>query len=175
MAGKVFVVMGVSGCGKSSIGKALAQEFEGVFYDGDDFHSQKNIAKMSAGIALDDQDRQKWLESLAILAKKCEKEQKYTFIACSALKKKYRKILLALKVPITFLYLKGDKKLIAQRLQKRDLDEEHFMSTDLLESQFEVLEEPCTSEKNVVILNIDQSITSLIAQAKKAIAQPLND
>ncbi|KMT63741.1 gluconokinase [Catenovulum maritimum] len=135
----IYIVMGVSGCGKSSIGELLAQRLECPFYDADDYHPQSNIDKMSNGISLNDDDRAPWLSLLANHMVKWE-QQGGAVLACSALKQKYRDILAStLADKVSFVYLDGSKALISERLNAR---EGHFMSSNLLESQFATLEVP---------------------------------
>ncbi|WP_242134564.1 gluconokinase [Aestuariivivens marinum] len=133
----MIIIMGVSGCGKTTIGLALSKQLDLPYYDADDFHSQVNIEKMKNAIPLNDQDRKPWLETLA---KNIEiwNEQGGGILSCSALKESYRQIL-SLDNNITWVYLKGTFKLIQSRLEQR---EDHYMTSALLHSQFEVLEEP---------------------------------
>lgn len=134
----LFVVMGVSGCGKSTIGTLLAAEFNIPFFDGDDYHSKENVAKMSAKIPLTDEDREGWLKSLNHLAR--EYNDKGAVIACSALKQTYRDILsMEIETQMEFVYLKGSKQQIVSRLEQR---KGHFMPVELLDSQFNTLEAP---------------------------------
>ena len=124
---------------KSTIGKLLSQEFNIPFYDGDDFHPKENIEKMSSGRPLNDKDRQGWLEALNDLALK-ELKKSNCIIVCSALKQKYREILIQnIETQSEWIYLSGSFDLISKRLNSR---ENHFMPSDLLKSQFDILEEP---------------------------------
>ncbi|WP_372752551.1 NADP-dependent phosphogluconate dehydrogenase [Mariniflexile sp.] len=135
----VIFVMGVSGCGKSTIGKILSQKLNMPFFDGDDFHPQSNIDKMSSGIPLNDEDRYGWLRTLNELAKK-QLQDKSCVIVCSALKKSYRDILSSdIQNQVKWVHLAGSFHQILERLKKR---ENHFMSPDLLQSQFDTLEQP---------------------------------
>lgn len=130
--------MGVSGSGKTTIGQALAKALKVPFYDADDYHPSDNVAKMKAGQPLTDADRRPWLEDLAKhIQHWCETGG--GVLACSALKESYRQLLLSSGVPVQWIYLKGDMEMIQQRLQLRS---EHFMPADLLQSQFDALEEP---------------------------------
>lgn len=131
--------MGVSGCGKSTVGRALAQKLSCSFFDADDFHSPENKAKMSAGIALDDIDRTPWLESLSRSIQDWLALESCTVLACSALKASYRRILDGGDRRVLFIYLKLSFAEIEKRLAAR---KDHFMNKDLLESQFSALEEP---------------------------------
>lgn len=134
----VLVVMGVSGCGKTEIGKLLAKELGRPFFDGDNFHPKENIKKMSSGQPLDDEDRREWLIKLNQLA--LEHRHTGAIIACSALKKNYRSLLRAgMGNCMAFVYLEGSFDLILSRLQQR---KGHFMPTNLLQSQFDALEPP---------------------------------
>ncbi|PWL38646.1 gluconate kinase [Flagellimonas aquimarina] len=135
---RVYVIMGVSGTGKSTIGKLLSKTLQIPFFDGDDFHPEANIKKMKAGNPLNDDDRKGWLIRLNELAK--EHKSQGAIIACSALKKSYRDILLEdMKGSLEFIYLKGSFELIKSRLESR---KGHFMPLKLLKSQFDTLEAP---------------------------------
>ena len=129
----IIVVYGVSGCGKSTIGKLLSDKLAIPFYDADDYHPQNNIDKMASGAPLNDDDRQPWLERLAKLLQ----EEKSAVLACSALKEKYRKILTQGNENINWVHLEGDFDLIAERMKARG---NHFMKSDMLQSQFDVFE-----------------------------------
>lgn len=134
----IIVVMGVSGCGKTTIGKLLSQRLGLAFYDADDFHSRENIRKMSHGIPLTDEDRMPWLAELAALLKSQEEEG--AVLACSALKENYRLLLQeGLKERIIWIHLEGTQELLQERLEKRA---GHFLSAKLLASQLEALERP---------------------------------
>ena len=131
--------MGVSGTGKSTIGKLLGQKLDVPFFDGDDFHPESNILKMKSGQPLTDEDRKDWLLALNELAKTQQKSNG-GIIACSALKQVYREMLNAeLDPSLVFIFLEGSFELIASRMQTR---KGHFMPVDLLRSQFDTLEIP---------------------------------
>lgn len=134
----IFIVMGVSGCGKSTIGKQLSEKLAIPFFDADDFHPKENIDKMANGFALNDSDRLPWLEVLSLKINKWNAD-KGAVLACSALKESYRKILSNQVEKIVWIYLEGDAETIQTRLQKRN---NHFMDPNLLTSQFNTLEVP---------------------------------
>jgi gluconokinase len=138
---RLFVVMGVAGCGKSSIGEALAKATQGSFMDGDHFHPKANIEKMSSGQPLTDEDRWPWL---TIVGEEMGARSGMVFAGCSALKKDYReKITETAGEPVTFIFLDGAKELIGKRMAAR---EGHFMPTNLLDSQFATLQRPDETE-----------------------------
>lgn len=156
--------MGVSGVGKTTIGKLLSKKLKIPFYDGDDYHSERNILKMSKGIPLNDDDRFGWLQSLNELAKKKIKEQGCV-IACSALKKNYRSILKhRLEDEFKFVFLHGSFKDVFERTEKR---ENHFMSSGLLQSQFDTLEEP----KNVIKIDINLSPNQIVEEITNKLSE----
>jgi gluconokinase len=141
-------MMGVSGAGKTLVGQKLAKRLALPFYDGDDFHPEANVKKMSSGEPLNDTDRQPWLEKLAHKVKAWH-QSGGAVVACSALKAKYRATLTA-QQDACFIYLKGSLALIASRIADRA---GHFMPEDLLQSQFEALEKP----EEAVTVSIDQA------------------
>lgn len=135
----IYLVMGVSGCGKSTIGSLLAEKLDAIFLDGDDFHPPANVAKMASGTPLNDADRIPWLQEIRRSMEEQVANSQQTVYACSALKQMYRDILSGPNQDVTFVYLKGTVKEIQERLQARS---GHFMPTTLLQSQFDALEEP---------------------------------
>ena len=134
-----IIVMGVSGCGKSSVGKLLAEKLGWDFYDADDFHPSINVKKMADGIPLDDSDRAPWLASLHELISSSLKQNQPGVLACSALKERYRQQLMEGNENIQLVYLKGSYELIWSRMSTR---REHYMQPEMLQSQFDALEEP---------------------------------
>lgn len=150
----VLVIMGVSGSGKTEIGKLLATKLEYPFFDGDDYHPEANIKKMSSGTPLNDEDRKEWLINLNQLA--LEYRYNGAVIACSALKKNYRGLLQAgMGNCLAFVYLQGSFELIKARLEKR---KGHFMPITLLQSQFDTLEPPTKA----ITVSIEESPTEIV-------------
>jgi gluconokinase len=144
-----LVVMGVSGSGKTTIAALLAQELGWRFEDGDWFHPKVNVAKMESGTPLTDADRKPWLEAIAAWIEDLRDQGGHGVVACSALKRHYRDILArAGHATVRFVYLKGDKALIAKRMTARH---GHFMPPTLLESQFATLEEPSADEHPITV------------------------
>lgn len=134
-----LIVMGVSGSGKSTVGKLLAAKLGYPFYDGDDFHPAANVEKMSRGIPLDDADRAGWLAALADLIRGSLQRGEAGVLACSALKQRYRDQLCLDPAQVKFIYLKGSYELIKARMLSRP---GHYMKPGMLDSQFAALEEP---------------------------------
>ena len=142
----LFLVLGVSGCGKSTIAKALSKSLEIPFIEADDFHPEANILKMKNGHPLNDDDREPWLQNLA--KELSLNEENGAVLACSALKEKYRTTLNSLlSKPLQIIFLEGSFELIKDRMEQRA---GHFMPPHLLQSQLDTLEEP----KNAWIFNI---------------------
>lgn len=156
----VFIVMGVSGCGKTTVGKLLAEKINLPFFDADNFHPSENVTKMSSGEPLNDNDRKPWLE---ILAEKIEKWNRSdgAVLACSALKESYRKLLISKSTDVQFVYLNGAKDIILQRMKNR---EGHYMPPDLLDSQFEALEEPGYEAIHISIKQSPEEIVGRIIE-----------
>jgi gluconokinase len=152
----LVVVMGVSGSGKSTVGAALAQRLRVPFADADDFHPEANIAKMSAGHALDDTDREPWLD--AIGAWLDEHRATGGVVSCSALKRAYRDRLRTHAADLELLHLHGERDVIARRQASRP---GHFMPASLLDSQFDTLE-PLDADEHGVVIDVDQSIDAIV-------------
>jgi len=157
----VLVIMGVVGSGKTTVGTLLAHKLGWQFADADDFHPGENIAKIRRGTALTDADRAPWLAAMRDAIQRWEKEGKDFVLACSALKHSYREELRAGEVQ--FVYLKGEARLIAERLQAR---RGHFATDSILESQFADLEEP-KDALAVSIAETPEAITSEIIDRLK--------
>jgi len=134
----IIAIMGVTGSGKSTVGRLLARRLDWKFYEGDDFHPAANVEKMKRGVPLDDRDRRPWLKAIRESLRKEVDRGENAVIACSALKDSYRRML-QIRGKVIFVYLKASLPLIRRRLKKRT---GHFMNPDLIQSQFDTLEEP---------------------------------
>ena len=151
----IIVIMGVSGSGKTLVGNMLADRLGLPFYDADDFHPESNVKKMKSGKPLNDSDRRPWLQAMANRFPDWEREGG-AVLACSALKQSYREQLQkGAAGDLQFVFLKGSKALISERMRRR---KNHFMPGDLLDSQFEALEEP----ENAITVSIIQSPDEII-------------
>ena len=157
MNGGLYVVMGVSGSGKSLVGAAFARALGADFVEGDQYHSAENVQRMKAGIPLTDKDREQWLRSLA--ARLREAKDTGIVMACSALKRSYRDMLRAVAKDVRFVFLRGERTLIAQRLAGRT---GHYMPASLLESQLATLEEPSPDE-DAWVIDITDTPETLVA------------
>ncbi|HET8701070.1 MAG TPA: gluconokinase [Nitrococcus sp.] len=144
----IVLVMGVSGSGKTTVAAMLAGRLHWPFADGDDFHSPENIAKMHSGIPLDDDDRLPWLQAIAAQIDRWRAEHSNGVVVCSALKRRYRDLIIGARPGVRLVYLQGDRALIARRLAARH---GHFMPGSLLQSQFDALEEPAPEEQAISI------------------------
>jgi gluconokinase len=153
-----LVVMGVSGSGKSTVAAKLATRLGWSFEDGDKFHPASNVAKMSAGHPLTDEDRWPWLQAIADEIDRVCKAGKHAVIACSALKRAYRDVLVHGRDDVRIVYLKGTQELIANRLAQR---KHHFMPAGLLDSQFKTLEPPAANE-NPINVSIDAPVDAIV-------------
>lgn len=158
-----IVIMGVAGCGKSSVGDALAGALTAQYFDGDDLHPPANIAKMSAGTPLNDADRAPWLDTVG---QRLAAVDAPILIGCSALKRSYRdRIRRYAGGPVTFLHLNGTRAVIETRMSAR---EGHFMPVALLDSQFATLE-PLQDDELSVIIDIDQPFEGVVADALRGL------
>jgi gluconokinase len=146
--GQIAVVMGVAGCGKSTLAEALAEQLNWKHLDADDFHPRSNIEKMRAGTPFTDEDRYPWLESIRAELDRIVAQGNSAVLACSALKRSYRDILRATRAPVLFVLLQASRQQVAERLAKRS---GHFFPAALLDSQLAALEPPDSSEPHVVV------------------------
>lgn len=155
---KILFVIGVSGSGKTTIAKLIAQSYDIPFFDADDYHPESNKAKMASGVALEDADRWPWLERLNTLA---TSQTRSCVIACSALKQAYRlKLASKIEHKVIWIQLVGSMELIASRLKKRS---DHFMPASLLQSQFDTFEK----ETSAITIDVDQSIENILLEIQK--------
>lgn len=157
-APNVFILMGVAGTGKTTLGNALTVATGGRFFDADDFHTASNIQKMAAGKPLTDSDRRSWLETIAKLVADCAKSPEPNFIACSALKESYREILRSKHTGVRFIFLTADPEIIRQRIKNRYETGNHFMPPELLDSQLETLEPP----SHALEMDVSKPISKLV-------------
>ena len=160
MKTRFVIVMGVSGSGKTSVGKSLAEHLGWDFYDADDFHSPENVAKMARSIPLDDSDRTPWLAALHDLISSSLKEMRPSVLACSALKEGYRQQLLNGNDDTQIVFLKGSYDLLWSRLSSR---KGHYMKPHMLQSQFETLEEPT----NRLTIDVSMSVSDIVQEILK--------
>ena len=162
----IVIIMGVSGCGKSTIAAEIAKQLNIEYLDADDLHPPENKQLMSSGVALTDENRMPWLGVVRDYAANCHTKKQSCIIACSALKKKYRNVLNEAS-PMYYVFLDGQKSLIQRRILERA---GHFMPESLLNSQFEALEPP-GEEPNVITVSIDANpeeiANSTIIELKK--------
>lgn len=166
---RVILVMGVAGSGKSTVGKMLAARNGGSFYDADDFHPPANIAKMAAGMPLDDADRAPWLSRLRTEVVAVPPSGQIVVLACSALKRAYRQTLGVGTAGVALVYLKVDAATLAKRLANRA---GHFMKADMLTSQLAALEEP--SSEAALTLGIDATALEIVIAIETALGLPLS-
>jgi gluconokinase len=155
----ILILMGVSGSGKTTIGRLLAQDLGWPFYDADDFHPAANVEKMHRGEPLSDADRAPWLDALHEVIAELARASRSAVLACSALTQAYRDRLVAGVAPVRFVYLRGDASLIRLRLARRS---GHFMPVSLLQSQVDTLEEPA----DALAIDIDAAPQEIAAQIK---------
>ncbi|WP_130832386.1 gluconokinase [[Erwinia] mediterraneensis] len=167
----VFILMGVSGSGKSAVANRVACELNTAFLDGDFLHPRANIMKMAEGHPLDDNDRQPWLQALNDAAFAMQRTQAVSIVVCSALKKSYRDLLRKGNSNLKFIYLKGDFATIEARLKAR---KGHFFKPQMLVTQFATLEEPGNEEDDVLVVDIDHSLDEVVAATITAIQDTIN-
>lgn len=164
--GKVFVFMGVSGCGKSSVASQVALKLGAAFLDGDFLHPRSNIEKMAAGQALNDTDRAPWLAALNEAIFAMRHATPVSLLVCSALKQSYRNRLRDNNPNIQFVFLHGNFELIQQRLNSRV---GHFQKSGMLVSQFQTLEIPTPEETDVIHIDISASFETVVNATHRAI------
>lgn len=169
--GKCIIVMGVSGSGKSTVGKGIADVLGAKFIDGDDLHPRSNIDKMASGMPLTDDDRAPWLTRINDAAYSLGCKNEHGVIVCSALKKGYRDTLRLGNNNLIFVFLDGEFELIRQRVEQRG---GHFMKGSLLRSQFEALERP-DCELDVLTVPIDMPLERVIQTAVRDIRSQLSN
>jgi gluconokinase len=157
-----LIIMGVSGCGKTTVGRALAARLSFEFVEGDDLHPSANVAKMTRGIALTDSDRQPWLLELRRLMDSIIARQGDAVVTCSALKQSYRELLA--DPAVRFVYLKIEFEAARERLAHR---RGHFFNPELLQSQFAVLEEP----GDALIVDADQETAAIVDEIAKLLGR----
>jgi len=161
---KHFIVMGVAGCGKSSVSAMLAERVNATVIEADDLHGTENIEKMARGEALDDDDRWPWLSRVA---KEMQTSTTPVFTSCSALRRVYRQYLLDnVGSPIGFIHLHTDRDVIAKRMSNRT---GHFMPLSLLDSQFQILE-PLQSDERGVTVDISQPLDKVVDDAMQYVS-----
>lgn len=165
---KVIIVMGVSGSGKTTVSQALAARTGFIERDGDDYHPAANIEKMKAGIPLTDADRLPWLHAIADAVDRYVDKNTPVIIACSALKRAYRDILVHGRKDVHIVYLSGSAELIAQRLSHRS---HHFMPPSLLESQIGALESPHPDE-HILTVDIAAPVDRIVDKIVAALHLP---
>lgn len=161
----VYVLMGVSGSGKSAVASEVAHQLQAAFLDGDFLHPRSNIMKMASGEPLNDDDRKPWLQALNDAAFAMQRTNKVSLIVCSALKKPIATCC-ATAANLSFIYLKGDFGVIESRLKAR---KGHFFKTQMLVTQFEALQEPGADEQDVLVVDIDQPLEGVVASTIEVI------
>ena len=164
-----LIVMGVSGCGKSTMASALGERLGLEMVDGDDLHLPESVAKMRSGIALQDADRWPWLDRIGHYLAQAQEPGRV--VACSALKRMYRDRIREQAGDVCFVFLDGDFDLIEQRMRQRV---GHYMQPGLLDSQFRTLEKPQADESDVIRLPITEPVEDMVAQALNALQNRLH-
>lgn len=160
---RVIVLMGVTGCGKSTVGELLAERLGWIYCDADDYHPAANVEKMAQGIALNDEDRWPWLRGLGDQIGAWLAAGTGAILACSALKESYRQILVDDRAAVRVVHLKGSRELIAERLAARV---HRYMPASLLESQFQTLEEP----SDALSVDIDATPDAIVEKIRRDLA-----
>ncbi len=160
----IVILMGVTGVGKTTVGKLLAEARAATFYDADDYHPPANVAKMRAGIPLDDADRWPWLDRLNQLLRSAHARGEQVVLACSALKEAYRQRLARDCEDVHFVWLRGERELIQARLAAR---KGHYMNPALLDSQFATLELPAAA----IAVDVSAAPPDIVREICRALAQ----
>ena len=160
----IIIIMGVSGAGKTTVGRKLAARLNCSYYDADDFHPAANIEKMSRGVALTDADRSAWLEAIRTVVDTHLEEGRQAVISCSALKESYRSFLRNDEERVRFLYLKVPQEVVERRLRTR---RDHFFDPSLLDSQYETLEEP----EEAVTVDASRSVPEVVDEAVERLSR----
>lgn len=164
---RIIIVMGVSSSGKSTVGNAIARRLHVPFLDGDGYHPEANVEKMRAGIPLTDEDRWPWLERLAAALHEAAERKDAAVGACSALKRAYRDFLTEQAgEPILFVYLDGNREVIAERMARRSHE---YMPASLLDSQFATLEVPDPATENVLTVPVTDSVDKITRTVTKSL------
>ena len=160
------VVIGVSGCGKTTVAERLRDDLDLVLAEGDAFHPRANVDKMASGQPLDDADREPWLRALADWTAERRAEGSSTVVACSALKRAYRDILRGADPDTWFLHLHADFEVLRERMSKRA----HFMPVSLLESQFDTLE-PLEPDEHGAAIDVSVTVEEVVKQAESLLRE----
>jgi carbohydrate kinase (thermoresistant glucokinase family) len=160
----ILVLMGVSGSGKSTVGRLLSERLKWPFLDGDDLHPQANIEKMSRGIPLGDADRWPWLERVREVMRRHEQQHENLIVACSALKQEYRTYL-SENLQVKWVYLTASLEILRERLEARH---GHFMKADMLKSQWETLEEP----RDAIRVSVEKDTAEIVEEIIKLSGVP---
>lgn len=162
-----WVVMGVSGCGKSAVGSLLASELGVPYVEGDDLHPPRNVARMAAGVPLDDADRAGWLAALRERIAAARAQGSGLVVSCSALKRAYRDLLRTGDPALRFAHLDGPRDVLASRVQGRQQTSGHFMPASLLDSQLRTLQ-PLQADEAGIVLDLRLPLSTLVRQIRQA-------
>ncbi|MBO1255925.1 gluconokinase [Alteromonas sp. 5E99-2] len=172
MSSVVFVVMGVSGCGKSAIAQFLAKTCGGKFIEGDDLHTREAKQKMSGGIPLNDSDRVPWLKRIVSECSDLKESGKPIFVTCSALKQQYRDRLGLMPLSLYFLYLDITQETACERVTNR---KGHFFPENMVASQFDTLEPPLSHQDNVISIDANDSLDSVLQASLAKVKSVIKD
>lgn len=162
----ILVVMGVSGCGKSTVGVELAKALDLPYLEGDDFHSVENVARMAAGTPLTDEDRQGWLGILAQRLSLAAQQDQGLVLSCSALKHRYRDVLRQGAPNLGLVFLHGDRAVLMTRMSSRG---KHYMPASLLDSQLQTLEPP-SAEEGALAFSVERPVAEIVSSVLAAVA-----